>query len=59
MPKYGEILRGLVFASTVEIFVQCHIQNPMQLIFDCPVFAHNFQNTLGVTSGVSNLNFWI
>lgn len=41
MAQNGKVLGSLVFADRARIFVEGDIQDPLQIIFDGPVLAHN------------------
>ncbi len=43
MAKDRQIFGSLIFADPTVIFMQSHIQDPVQIIFDGPVFAHNVE----------------
>ena len=45
MAQDGQVFGSLIFADTTVIFIQSHIQHPMQFIFDGPVFANDLQNS--------------
>ena len=48
MAQNSKVFGSLVFADPTVIFMQGDIQNPVQIIFNRPVFANSFQNPLGV-----------
>jgi hypothetical protein len=41
MAKDGKVFGSLIFADPTVIFIHRHIQHPMQIIFDGPMFTHN------------------
>ena len=46
MAQDGEILTSLVLAHPAVVFVESHIQDPVQIIFDRPVSARDVWNSL-------------
>ncbi len=40
MAHYSHILGGMVFADATVVFMECHIQTPMQRIFNALMFTH-------------------
>ena len=42
MPDNSHILSGMVFADTTMVLAECHIQTPVEGIFNSPVFAYRF-----------------
>ena len=55
MAKDSQVFRSLIFADTTMIFIESHIQNPMQFIFNCPVFANNFQNSFCIAGQTGDI----
>ena len=46
MAQDSGVFGSLVLPGAAVIFIQSHIQHPMQIIFDSPVSANNMQNPL-------------
>jgi len=50
----SKIFGSQVFADSTAIFIQSDIQNPMQLIFDRPMFANRVEYSFRITEQVGN-----
>jgi len=51
----SEVFGRLVFADSAVIFVQSDIQDPMQIIFNRPVLAHNVEQAFCITGQTRNI----
>ena len=51
MAKDSQVFRSLIFADATMIFVQSNIQNPVQFIFDGPVFANRCEEFVSALLG--------
>ncbi len=55
MAQDGEVFGRLVFAYPAVVFIKGHIQNPMEFVFDRPMFAHHMEYTFCIAGQAGDI----